>query len=53
VLVNELHARARALGYRQAVHALMHDDNVGSTRLSARFGVPMRRYALFAAPTAA
>ncbi|MCU0633639.1 MAG: GNAT family N-acetyltransferase [Gemmatimonadaceae bacterium] len=53
VLVNELHARARALGYRQAIHALMHDDNVGSTRLSARFGVPMRRYALFAAPTAA
>ena len=47
VLVDRLHAAAGALGYRRAIHALMHDDNV-SRHLSARFGSrPLRRYALF------
>lgn len=47
VLVDGLHAAGRALGYRRAIHSLMHDDNV-SRHLSARFGSrPLRRYALF------
>ena len=47
VLVDALHAAARGLGYRRAIHALMHDDNA-SRHLSARFGSrPLRRYALF------
>ena len=47
VLVDGLHAAGRALGYRCAIHALMHDDNV-SRHLSARFGSrPLRRYVLF------
>ena len=47
ILVDGLHAAARGLGYRRAIHALMHDDNA-SRHLSARFGSrPLRRYALF------
>ena len=47
VLVDKLHAAARALGYQRAIHALMHDDNA-SRHLSARFGSrPLRRYTLF------
>jgi L-amino acid N-acyltransferase YncA len=36
------------LGYSSAIHALMHDANVGSRRLSDRFGKTMRGYTLFA-----
>lgn len=39
-------ARARELGYRRAIHALMH-ERTGSANWSARFGHPIRRYALF------
>jgi hypothetical protein len=38
-------ANARALGYRRAVHALMHEGN-GSRNWSARNGTVFRRYAL-------
>lgn len=46
VLVSRVHAVAVELGYRQAVHALMHDANI-SLRISRRYGRPFRRYALF------
>jgi GNAT superfamily N-acetyltransferase len=38
---------ARELGFRRAIHALIHDANV-SGRISARSGRTMRKYALFA-----
>jgi GNAT superfamily N-acetyltransferase len=37
---------ARELGYRRAIHALMHEQNV-SRNLSRHYAHPMRRYALF------
>lgn len=46
VLMDEVQQAARALGYRRAIHALMHDDN-RSARLSARYARTIRRYALF------
>ena len=49
VLVALVHRRARELGFRRAIHALMHDANV-SRGLSDRFARPFRRYALFAKP---
>jgi GNAT superfamily N-acetyltransferase len=47
VLVARAHAIARALGYRRAIHALMHERNV-SRNISARYAHTIRRYALFA-----
>ncbi len=47
LLGNGCHEAARRLGYRRAIHALMHDDN-RSRRLSAHSGRVMRRYALYA-----
>jgi GNAT superfamily N-acetyltransferase len=38
---------ARRLGFRRAIHALMHEDNI-SRRISNRYGRTFRRYALFA-----
>jgi predicted N-acetyltransferase YhbS len=38
---------ARELGFRRAIHALIHDSNL-SGRISARSARTMRRYALFA-----
>ena len=38
---------ARALGYRRAIHALMHENNT-SRRISAHYSRPIRRYTLFA-----
>jgi hypothetical protein len=48
VLTAEFQRRARALGFRRIIHALMHDSN-NSRNLSARWRArPIRRYALFA-----
>jgi GNAT superfamily N-acetyltransferase len=47
VLVARAHAIARALGYRRAIHALMHDRNM-SRNISTRYARTIRRYALFA-----
>jgi GNAT superfamily N-acetyltransferase len=44
-LVASIHGAARALGYRRAIHALMHETNV-SRRLSDRRARTFRRYAL-------
>ena len=49
VLMDEVQQAARALGYRRAIHALMHDDN-RSRRLSDRYARTIRRYALFSKP---
>lgn len=37
---------ARELGYRRAIHALMHESN-NSRNLSARYAKPFRRYTLY------
>ncbi len=43
---------ARQLGYKHAIHALMHERNT-SRRISSRFaGHIIRRYTLFARPVA-
>lgn len=46
VLLAEVHAAARRLGFRRAIHALMHETNT-SRNLSAHYAATIRRYALF------
>ena len=46
VLLEEVHHRAAALGFRRAIHALVR-DGAPSLRIAGRYGVPFRRYALF------
>jgi GNAT superfamily N-acetyltransferase len=46
VLLAEVHAAARRLGFRRAMHALMHETNT-SRNLSAHYAATIRRYALF------
>ena len=48
-LAAEGQRRAAALGFRRAIHALMHEQN-HSRRISAHYGETIRRYALFARP---
>lgn len=45
-LVAETQRAARTLGYRRAIHALMHESN-NSLNLSGRYATPFRRYTLF------
>jgi GNAT superfamily N-acetyltransferase len=42
-----VHEAARQLGFRRAIHALMHAGN-RSRRISAHYARPMRQYTLFA-----
>lgn len=49
LLTAVVHTHAYALGYRTAIHALMHVDN-RSRRISAHYARPLRRYTLFARP---
>lgn len=49
VLLDAGHAAGCALGYRSAVHALMHEDNA-SRRLSGRTARTIRRYTLYSKP---
>ncbi len=46
LLVARCHAAAAALGYRRAVHALMHESNE-SRSVSAHYGTPFRGYTLY------
>jgi len=46
VLVSRVHDAARRLGYRRAIHALMHERNV-SRNISRRYADTIRKYALF------
>jgi GNAT superfamily N-acetyltransferase len=49
VLMDVVQERAHEIGFRRAIHALIHETNV-SGRLSARSARTFRRYALFAKP---
>jgi L-amino acid N-acyltransferase YncA len=49
LLVARAHVAAAALGYRRAIHALMHESNE-SRSLSAHYGRPFRGYTLYARP---
>lgn len=51
LLVSEAQSIAHRLGYRRAIHALMHDAN-NSRNLSGRYATPIRRYTLFCKPLA-
>lgn len=46
LLAERCHAKARDLGYRRVVHALMHDAN-RSRNVSAHYATPIRGYTLF------
>ena len=46
LLVAKSHIIAARLGYRRAIHALMHESNE-SRALSGHYGRPFRRYALY------
>jgi hypothetical protein len=46
ILGDICHQRALELGYRRAIHALMHENNV-SLNISRRTGTVIRRYALY------
>jgi GNAT superfamily N-acetyltransferase len=47
LLLAEVHEAARRLGFRRAIHALMHETN-RSRNLSAHYSRTIRRYTLFA-----
>lgn len=47
LMLAEVHAAARTLGFKRAIHALMHETNK-SRRMSAHYARIMRRYTLFA-----
>jgi GNAT superfamily N-acetyltransferase len=49
VLVAEAQHRAARLGYRRAIHALMHEAN-NSRNISGKYARTMRRYTLFGRP---
>jgi GNAT superfamily N-acetyltransferase len=46
LLVARAQQAGRELGFRRAIHALMHEDNV-SRNISRRYAATMRRYTLF------
>ena len=46
-LVGHCQKVARELGYKRAIHALMHESNA-SRNISGHYATPMRRYTLFA-----
>lgn len=52
LLAASVHTRAYELGYRWAIHALMHVEN-RSRRISAHTAQPFRGYTLFARPLTA
>ena len=49
VLMDDVQREARALGFRRAIHALMHEQNRSRT-LSDRYAHTIRRYTLFSQP---
>lgn len=46
LLVARAHEAGRRLGYRRAIHALMHEDNV-SRNISSHYATTMRKYTLY------
>jgi GNAT superfamily N-acetyltransferase len=49
LLMDDVQRAARDLGFRRAIHALMHEDNT-SRALSTRYARTFRRYTLFSRP---
>lgn len=49
LLMEEVQRAARSLGFRRAIHALMHEGN-RSAALSARYARTIRRYTLYSRP---
>jgi len=47
LLLDRCRQRGLEIGYRRAIHALIHDGNASSRRLSSRFGTTIRGYALY------
>ena len=47
VLVDKVHLTAHGFGFRQAIHALMHETNK-SRNISGHYAQTIRRYTLFA-----
>lgn len=52
LLLGEVHAAAHQLGFKRAIHALMHETNT-SRNLSAHYAKTIRRYTLFSKRLAA
>jgi hypothetical protein len=48
-LTQQTHRAAHQLGYRRAIHALMHESNI-SLNISTHYGKVFRRYTLFSRP---
>lgn len=46
LLVSRIHEAGHALGYKRAIHALMHEDNV-SRNISRHYAETMRQYTLY------
>lgn len=46
MLARQFHASAQRLGYRDAIHALIHDGNLSATRSRQNAGHVFRRYGL-------
>jgi hypothetical protein len=47
MMANAFHARAQARGFREVVHALMHESNLSVTHSDRTGGKVFRRYALW------
>jgi len=47
MLANEFHARAKARGFREVIHALMHESNLSAQHSDNTGGRVFRRYALW------
>ena len=46
LLMEQCHLKARTLGFRRVIHAMMHESNK-SLSLSKNYATPFRRYAIF------
>lgn len=47
MLANAFHERAKAKGFAEVIHALMHESNLSATHSDAKGGKVFRRYALW------
>ena len=47
MLANEFHARAKARGFSEVIHALMHESNLSALHSDKTGGKVFRRYALW------
>jgi hypothetical protein len=47
MMANTFHARAKARGFEEVIHALMHESNLSATHSDRTGGKVFRRYALW------